>query len=404
MGTGRGVQWVLYLSLFQVMLGFGVVVPILPYFAQELGASSFQMGLTITVWAGAQFLFSPFWGSLSDRVGRRPILLIGLTGYSITFGLMAAAPNIWVVMLARFLGGILSAATIPTAQAYAADVSEGEDRTARIAGMGAAMNLGFMSGPSLGGLLAALGLGYRGSFLAAAAMGLLNLLLALLILPEPPHRRFSSTKKGFSGLQAVGVALTSAEALLFVLAFAASFSGSQMFSMLGYFLEERLQVGLGVLSVALTVQAVSSFLFQAILVGPLSRWFQPEKIVSAALVVTSLGFGLLATATSIPHVLGAVVVIAAGLAFVRPLITAILSSRTRLDQGMAMGIQVAFDALGRTLGPAWAGAVFLWRSWAPFASAGAACLLFFAITWWAWHRPRPVLQHSAIPNEKPPAG
>jgi len=386
------------------MLGFGVVVPILPYFAQELGASAFQMGLTITVWAGAQFLFSPLWGSLSDRIGRRPVLLIGLAGYSITFGLMAAAPNIWVVMLARFLGGILSAATIPTAQAYTADISEGEDRASRIAGMGAAMNLGFMSGPALGGLLATLGLGYRGSFLAAAAMGLVNLLLALLILPEPPHRRVSSAQKGLSGLQAVGVALSSAEALLFVLAFAASFGGSQLFSMLGYFLQEQLQAGPGLLSVALTVQAVSSFLFQVALVGPVSRSFQAEKVVSAALVVSSLGFALLASAHSIPRVMAAVVLVAAGLAFVRPLITAILSDRTRLDQGMAMGIQVAFDALGRTLGPAWAGAVFLWRSWAPFASAGAACLLFFGITWWVWHRPQPVPRHRTVPNEKPPAG
>jgi len=386
------------------MLGFGIVVPILPYFAQELGASSLQMGLTITVWAGAQFFFSPLWGSLSDRIGRRPILLMGLTGYSITFGLMAAAPNIWVVMLARFLGGILSAATIPTAQAYAADISEGEDRAARIAGMGAAMNLGFMTGPALGGLLATLGLGYRGTFLAAAVLGLFNLLLAALILPEPPHRRVSPAQKGISGLQAVGVALASAEALLFVLAFAASFGGSQLFSMLGFFLQEQLETGPGVLSAALTLQAVSSFLFQAVLVGPVSRWLQPEKVVSAALVAAGLGFGLLAAAHSILQVMAAVVIVAAGLAFVRPLITAILSDRTKLDQVMAMGIQVAFDALGRTLGPAWAGAVFLWRNWAPFASAGAACLLFFGITWWVWHRPQPVPQHRAIPNEKPPAG
>jgi len=92
--AGRKQQYILYFSLFQVMLGFGVVVPILPHIVKDFGASSLQMGLLVTVWATAQFLFAPFWGSLSDRVGRRPMIMLGLAGYALTFVGMALAPNI----------------------------------------------------------------------------------------------------------------------------------------------------------------------------------------------------------------------------------------------------------------------------------------------------------------------
>ena len=111
MRGGRRAQHILLFTLFQVMLGFGIMVPILPFFARDLGASSVHMGLLVTVWAGAQFLFAPLWGTLSDRIGRRPVLLLGLLGNALHFGMIALAQNIWLalvikglVMLMGFLG------------------------------------------------------------------------------------------------------------------------------------------------------------------------------------------------------------------------------------------------------------------------------------------------------------
>jgi len=384
MSAQRKQQYILYFTLFQVLLGFGVVIPILPHFAKELGANALQMGLMITVWAGAQFLFSPVWGGLSDRIGRRPVLLIGLIGYALTFGLMAIAPQIWVVMLARFLGGVLSAATIPTAQAYVADTSSGADRTERLAAMGAAMNLGFMVGPAIGGLLA--GLGYRGTFAAAAALAVVNLVLAYFMLPEPAQRQVGSARKGFSGLQAVSLALGGPQSLLYLLAFAATFGGSAMFSMLGYFLGDRLQVGPGLLAVAFTVEAIASVILQGVVVGYAARRLGEERSIGWALVVGSGGFLVLILAQAFYQVLVAIVLIAVAISFIRPLVTAMVSRQTRLEQGMTMGIQTAFDALGRTIGPLFAGVAYLWHDWAPFAGGIAMYLGFYAATQAIWRK------------------
>ncbi len=386
MTAARKQQLILFATLFQVLLGFGVVVPILPYFARDLGANSLQMGLLVTVWAGAQFLFSPLWGAFSDRVGRRPVLLIGLGAYAMTFGLTAIAQNIWIVMLARFLGGVLSAATIPTAQAYVADTSTGEERAGRMASMGAAMNLGFIGGPAVGGLLAAAGLGYRMAFAAAGALAVLNLIVAYFTLPEPEHRRAKATGKGFSGLKAVRIALAGPESLLFLLAFAGTFGGSTMFSMLGFFLIDRLGAGADLSSVAFTVQGIASVVFQGLLVGWVSRRFGEERSIGWALLAGVAGFVALIAARSFPMVLVGLVFISLAVSFIRPLVTAMVSRRSRLEQGMTMGIQTSFDALGRTVAPLWAGMVYLWLDWAPFVSAIAVYLLFYFWSRAAWRR------------------
>lgn len=386
MRSARREQFVLFGTLFQVLLGFGIVIPILPYFARELGANSVQMGLLVTVWAGAQFLFSPLWGSLSDRVGRRPVLLVGLAGYAFTFGVIAFATNIWVIMVARFLGGVLSAATIPTAQAYVADTSTGEERAGRMAAMGAAMNLGFICGPAAGGVLAWFGLDYQGAFLVAMGLALLNWVVAFFTLPEPEHRRVGAAKKGFSGLKAVRIAMAGPESLLFLLAFAGTFGGSTMFSMLGYYLMDRLGGGADMTSLAFTVEGAASVIFQGLLVGWSSRRFGEARSIGWALLAGIIGMFGLVVARSLPVVLVSLCFIGLAVSFVRPLVTSMVSRKTRMEQGVTMGIQTSFDALGRTVAPLWAGAAYLWRDWAPFASAIGVYLIFYIWTRIAWGR------------------
>lgn len=385
MQQGRREQFILFFTLFQVMLGFGLMIPILPFFARELGANSVQMGLLVTVWAGAQFLISPVWGALSDRVGRRPVLLIGLLGYALTFGMTGLAQNIWLVMLARFLGGVLSSATIPTAQAYMADTSQPEERASRMAVMGAAMNLGFIGGPTVGGLLGAAGLGYRQIFFAAMALALLNWIIAYFTLPEPPNRSTGGNRKGFSGLQAVRLAAAGPQALLFLLAFGGTFGGSTMFSMLGYFLMDRLGADSEIAtSIAFTIQGGAAVIFQGLLVGWASRRFGEGRSVQWALLSGMAGMAALIAARSFAAVIVGLVLITLAISFIRPLITSMVSKQTTMEQGVTMGIQSAFDALGRTIAPTWAGFAYLWHDWAPFASALLVYLFFWLWTRRAW--------------------
>lgn len=378
----RKQRYILFFTLFQVLLGFGIVIPIMPHFVKELGATSFHQGLVLMVWAGAQFLFSPVWGALSDRVGRRPILLVGLAAYAVTFFLMAWADNIWLVILARLLGGIFSSATIPTAQAYVADTTEPEERSNAMAQMGAAMNLGFIAGPALGGGLALLGLGYAALFVAAGAMATVTLLLALLMLPEPSNRNAGApARKGFSGIKAFSLAMAGPEKLLYLLTFAGTFGGSTMFGMIGFLMDDRFGAGPGPLGVAFTIEGASAIFFQVYLVGLLSRRLGDQRSLAWALVAGMAGMGVLIFAWSYWAAVVGMVCIALAVSLIRPLVTAMVSRRSKLGQGVTMGIQTSFDALGRTVAPLWAGLVYLWYDWAPFLSA-----LVLYVAFYCWFR------------------
>jgi DHA1 family multidrug resistance protein-like MFS transporter len=390
MTVDRKQQYILYFTLFQVLLGFGIIIPILPFYVGELGGTAVHVGLMITVWAGAQFITSPLWGSLSDRIGRRPVLLIGLVGYAIAFGAMAFVTNIWSALLFRFLGGVLSAATVPTAQAFVADTSTGEERGNRMAAMAVSMNMGFIGGPMIGGLLELLGLGYREIFMVSGLFAVLTWVVAFIFLPEPQRRHARAVPgKSFSGLQAVGMAMRGPEALLFLLAFASTFGGSSMFSMLGLFIHSRLGGGTELLAIGFTYQAICSVFFQSVLVSKLGRRFREESIVSTALLAGILGFGVLIFAPNFPWIIVGLTGVSFAFSIIRPTVAGLVSKRTRLEQGMTMGMQTSFDALGRTVAPMLAGSLFLWHDWAPFAMALGMYMTFFVVTQIAWRKVPP---------------
>src|SRR3989339_1323244 len=147
---------ILLITMFLVMVGFGIIFPVLPFFSIELGATPFQIGMLMASYSLMQFIFAPFWGGLSDKYGRRPIILIGLFGFSITFILFGMATNLFMLFASRIAGGILSSACLPTVLAYVADVTNEEDRGAGMGMVGAAMGLGIIVGPAIGGLFAQL--------------------------------------------------------------------------------------------------------------------------------------------------------------------------------------------------------------------------------------------------------
>jgi multidrug resistance protein len=144
---------VLFMAIFIVMMGFGIVLPVLQFYAREVGATPVQIGLLATSYAFMQFLFAPLWGALSDRIGRKPIFALGLLGYAVSFIIFGLSHEVWQLFVARILGGILSAATLPTAMAYVGDTTTEEGRGGGMGLMGAAMGLGFTVGPGIGAIL-----------------------------------------------------------------------------------------------------------------------------------------------------------------------------------------------------------------------------------------------------------
>lgn len=359
-------------TVFLVMVGFGIVMPILPFFARRFGASPVQMGLLITAWAVAQFVASPFWGLAADRVGRKPVLVAGLFGYTFAFLGMALAQSYGMLLAARIVGGLLSASVLPSAQAIAADLSAPEERSAVMGRMGAGFGLGFLVGPAAGGALALAG--PLVPFYAAAVASALALPLVIRLVAEPPvdARRAAAARLGAGAL---AQALRSPELPLYLMAFATTFGGSSLFSMLGYYAMDRAGGTPSDVGVMFTALGLGSVVAQGIAVGPVTRRWGEVRTIRAGFTAGAAGFVMVALAGSVASITVTVCMTSLAMAFLRPSLAALNSRTTRLGYGTSLGMQTSFDSLGRTLGPLCAGTLYNMDRAGPFAGAAAVYLL-----------------------------
>ena len=362
----------LFGSLFLVMIGFGLVIPLLPFFARDLGASSFDMGLLTAVWAAAQFLTAPRWGSISDKYGRRPTLILGLIGFGLGFFLMGMSTQLWMLYAARIIGGLLSASCIPSAKAYIADITPREERGASMGLLGAAFGLGFMLGPTIGSLMVPLGVTF--TFFAAGAFGCINALLVYFFLPEPEERSESSLDTG-SMFSAMVDAARKPHAVLYWTPFFITFASSSMFSMMGFFLIDKFTATAVQVGIAFTVNGAIGVLVQGILIGAAIRAFGEVRLLRIGMILSAAGFVLFTLSPNFPLVLVSVALVAMGMGLARPVVTSLLCNATDLGQGVTMGLQTSYDSLGRMLGPLWAGLLYMVTVETPFISSAVVFVL-----------------------------
>ena len=195
MNASKRNLYILTFVLFVVMLGYGIVIPILPFYIESMGAGGTELGFLVASYAVMRLIFGPIWGGLSDRIGRKPILLIGISGYAITMIWFGLANTLWMLFAARILSGVLSSATAPTTMAFIGDSTPENERGGGMGLMGAAGGIGTIVGPVLGGFLADESLSTP--FFLAAGLSILSLLLAIVFLPEslPAEARQVSQKK-----------------------------------------------------------------------------------------------------------------------------------------------------------------------------------------------------------------
>src|SRR3954464_13389418 len=188
---------IIFLTIFVNLVGFGIIIPLLPFYAQTFGASPVVIGLLFAIFSLCQLIAGPVLGDLSDRHGRRPVLVFSLAGTVISFVMLALAHSVWMLFAARIVDG-LSGGNISTARAYVADVTEPKDRARAYGLIGAAFGLGFILGPALSGVLA--GISYTAPIWAAAGITLVATVMAWLWLPETVHRAQAGTGNPFSYL------------------------------------------------------------------------------------------------------------------------------------------------------------------------------------------------------------
>lgn len=342
---------VLFTTIFLVGVGFSIIMPVLPYYAESLGANAFQLGLLITVYAVCQFIFAPIWGAYSDRVGRKPVLLAGILGYSFTFILFGFANQLWMLYVIRIAGGILACATMPTAMAYVGDTTSLEKRGSAMGMIGAAMGMGMVFGPAIGGILSGISLAFP--FVFAGLLALANAISVWILLPEslPGDQRVIRKIERASLLEG----LRSPLVVLFLCICLASIGESIHHGTFALFAESKLSFTARDIGWAFTTAGIVMALVQGLLVGRLINRLGEEKTAGAGIVIMGLSFMLFLFMYNIPSSIVFMAVFSAGVGLIRPSISAAVSKRTDSAQGAAMGILNGYDSLGRAIGPALGG-------------------------------------------------
>jgi MFS family permease len=394
--TRRSPLAVVFFTVFLDLLGFGIVLPLAAYYVEALGGNPALTAWLGTLYSLMQFIFAPFWGRLSDRVGRRPIILMSVTGSSLSwllFSYAASGPaahllglsgSLALLMASRGLAGIM-AANISTAQAYVADVTTPENRTRGMGMIGAAFGLGFVFGPAIGGALS--GGGQHPSLavpLLAAGLSMLNLLLAFFLLPESltpgvAHgvgRRETGLRQFQRALADPRVGLPITMFFLSTLAFGAMEWTLTSFLKHHYNFGPReageLFAGLGIL-----IAFVQGGLMRRVAKG--GR--EPQLLVVGTLLMVP-GLALLPVAHSIAQLSAVLVVLALGQGITSPSVSGLISRSTRAtEQGATLGVSQSMSSLARAVGPFAAGWLIEAQGLAaPFFAAGAVMALAFLLS------------------------
>jgi len=394
---------ILFFTLVVVMLGFGMVIPVMPFYVDSIGGSGSTMGLLMATYAVMQFIFAPMWGSLSDRYGRKPVLVVGVLGNAIAQVLFGLSTSLGMLFVARALAGILSSATLPTAMAFISDSTSEKERSGGMGLIGAAMGVGMILGPGISGVLAKTSLSLP--FFLAAALSLLALILVILVLPEslPVERRDTAGRGRIRGPQfgAMRRALSSPIGLLLGMAFLLTFGLTNFESVFGMYALKRFGWGTEQVGGILMLVGVISVFMQGAMTGRLTRRFGELRVLRTALLVSAIGFGLMLLADSLPGVLVTVGIFVFGNALLNPVTSTLISRRTTVSQGVTMGLNNAFQSLGRMFGPAWAGMVLDLDLRLPYLSGAVIMLIGFGVSL-IWLAEQPEARPST--QEPTPAG
>ena len=392
---------VLLACLFVVMIGLGITMPVLPFYVERLALAEgvsrqsvvIHVGMLTGAYALGQLIFAPLWGRLSDRTGRRPLLLIGIAGYVIAQVFFGLATSLWLLYAARALGGILSSATLPVSAAYVADLTSDQERGRGMAWLGTAVSLGFVVGPALGGLLSRRDLhsiaryghlmidSFSVPFFAAAFLGLLTLFAAMRWLPESLPTHVPSAAGEETKTEWRGLARTLGP--LFVLALAGQFGLSIFEATFALYAQTKFNYGAVEVGAVFVVCGLVMTIFQVGAVGFLVGRIREIYQIGAGFGLMGTSLALLVVARPKFFVFAFVGLLALGTAFVSPNLASLISKRGGSRRvGAALGVQNTANSLGQASGPLLGSALFIWQMNAPYLLTGAVLVTIAVVIGW----------------------
>lgn len=390
------------------LLGFGIVLPLLPFYAQEFAASAVMIGLLYSVYSFMQLIFSPIWGSWSDRIGRRPIMLLSTFGAVIAYIIFGLAESLGVLFFSRVIAGMMGG-NISTAQAYIADVTDSENRARGMGLIGAAFGIGFVVGPasatalihpSFHEFVANAGFVEFAAWMGenrfalpgffAAFLSLCSFLMVLFLLPETVDTskerpaafrrpsvftpRFWRLLKEQKGKSSRGYLIP-----LVIGFFLLSFGESSLYSSFPLFAEGQLNMTAEQVGVQFFYIGIIAVVVQGFLIKPLTNKFAEEKLFMTGNILMVIGLGLIPLAHNAVTLAMFLGLMAIGKSLNSPTITSLISKEAEADNvGAVMGAAQGLSGLGRMIGPTWGGALFAVYFGLPF---GATALIVATTIW-----------------------
>lgn len=373
---------IIFLIVFIDLMGFGIVIPLLPLYADQYQPSPVVFGLLMAAYSLMQFLFAPLLGRLSDRYGRRPVLFISLAGTVVGYLLFAFQHSLAVLFLARIVNGI-AGANVATAQAVIADVTKPEERAKGMGMVGAAFGLGFLLGPAIGGFSLAVSESAPGIF--AACFSGLALLLAIWKLPETwtEERRYARVEhaRGWFSFSRLWTALGHPKiGLAMIIFFLASFAFSNFESTFALFLKGRMHLSNRDVTWLFVYVGLLAVIIQGGLIGRLVVRFGERALIMAGAIALVPAYLFMVFVPSIPWLMAVLPFLAIGAGFLNPALSSMVSRLSTADeQGGMLGVYQSVSSLARITGP-FCG-VYLFKSvgerWPFWVATGVALMVLF---------------------------
>ncbi|WP_047376252.1 MFS transporter [Exiguobacterium sp. ZOR0005] len=347
---------ILMLNMFIAVAGFGIIIPIIPDYLKMIGEGGTAAGLMISVFAGAQLLMSPVAGKWADVYGRRPMIIAGLIGFTVSMGVFYLSDNLTVLLISRAIGGVGAALLIPAIFAYVADITTLKQRAKGNSYISAAMSLGIVIGPGIGGFFAEFGL--KAPLLLSAIVSFVAVISSVILLKEPdrevmpiksdneslPRQLISSTKKPYFFVLVINLVM--------------AFGLMAYESVLGLFVSETFSATPQQIAVMITGTGIVSVIVQLFAVDRLVTLFGEIKVVLIFIMLAAFGFFFSLFAGSYAIFFVVTLIIFLSTSILRPVLNTLVSKMADKEQGFAMGMNNAYMSIGNIIGPTLAGIAF----------------------------------------------
>ena len=371
------VLFILMFNMFITFNAFGLIVPVMPTYLRTFGVAGQVLGFIMAIFALAQFLFSPIAGNLSDRYGRKKLIIFGLIVNGLSQIMMGLSSEIWMLYVSRFITGVGSAFIVPPVMAYAADLTSKEERGKAMGLLGAAISLGFMIGPGIGGLLSNVSLHFP--FYFAGSTAILAGIISFMVLPSiKPVIKDQPKQENL--IQQMARSFKTSYFVLLVVVFVFSFGIANFQATLTMFLTYKFDYSPTDIAIVMTAGGFVGVIIQGFAINRLFQMFGEMKIILFSLLLAAFSLYGLLYVSGFYIILLVATLFSTATTLIRPAVNTLISQTAGNEQGYAAGMNNSYMSLGTMIGPALAGTLFDWHMNIPFTFGTLILIGCFFIT------------------------